>query len=142
MGTDTNKSRDRTIKICDSMDESAECDFKFNYMKNNPNTSESLNPSETTVNTKKPEASDLILFKFEWKEGGTDAKISGDFLANWNIKEPLKYNNETKSFEITLKSPRGIKQLKFIVNDKWVCSKNYKIINSLYSKYYNFLINK
>ena len=72
MGTDTNKSRDRTIKISDSMDESAECSFKFNYMKNNLNTSESLNPSETTVNTKQPESSDLIPFKFEWKEGGTD----------------------------------------------------------------------
>ena len=135
MGTDTNKSRDRTIKISDSMDESAECSFKFNYMKNNPNTSESLNPSETTVNTKKPESSDLIPFKFEWKEGGTDVKISGDFLDNWNTKEPLKYNNETKSFEITLKIPRGINQFKFIVNDKWICSKNYKIINDKNNNY-------
>ena len=135
MGTDTTKSKDMTIKISDSMDESAEYSFKFNYMKNNPNTSQSLNPSETTENTKKQESSDLIPFKFEWKEGGTDVKISGDFLDNWKIREPLKFNNETKSYEITLNIPKGINQFKFIVNDKWVCSTNYKIINDKNNNY-------
>ena len=128
MGTDTTKSKDRTLKISESMDESAEFDFKFNYMKNNSTQTQSLHQSETTENTKVPESNDLIPFKFEWKESGTDVKISGSFLDNWDRKEPLKFNNETKSYEITLNIPRGLNQFKFIVDDKWVCSKYYKVI--------------
>lgn len=128
MGTDTTKSKDRTLKISESMDESAEFDFKFNYMKNNSTQTQSLHQSETTENTKVHESNDLIPFKFEWKESGTDVKISGSFLDNWDRKEPLKFNSETKSYEITLKIPRGLNQFKFIVDDKWVCSKYYKII--------------
>jgi len=128
MGTDTTKSKDRTLKISESMDESAEFDFKFNYMKNNSTQTQSLHQSETTENTKVPESNDLIPFKFEWKESGTDVKISGSFLDNWDRKEPLKFNSETKSYEITLNIPRGLNQFKFIVDDKWVCSKYYKII--------------
>ena len=128
MGTDTTKSKDRTLKISESMDESAEFDFKFNYMKNNSTQTQSLHQSETTENTKAPESNDLIPFKFEWKESGTDVKISGSFLDNWDRKEPLKFNNETKSYEITLYIPRGLNQFKFIVDDKWACSKYYKVI--------------
>ena len=128
MGTDTTKSKDRTLKISESMDESAEYDFKFNYMKNNSTQTQSLHQSETTENTKVPESNDLIPFKFEWKESGTDVKISGSFLDNWDRKEPLKFNSESKSYEITLNIPRGLNQFKFIVDDKWVCSKYYKII--------------
>ena len=128
MGTDTTKSKDRTLKISESMDESAEFDFKFNYMKNNSTQTQSLHQSETTENTKVPESNDLIPFKFEWKESGTDVKISGSFLDNWDKKEPLKFNSETKSYEITLNIPRGLNQFKFIVDDKWVCSKYYKVI--------------
>ena len=128
MGTDTTKSKDRTLKISESMDESAEFDFKFNYMKNNSTQTQSLHQSETTENTKVPESNDLIPFKFEWKESGTDVKISGSFLDNWDRKEPLKFNSESKSYEITLNIPRGLNQFKFIVDDKWVCSKYYKII--------------
>ena len=128
MGTDATKSKDRTLKISESMDESAEFDFKFNYMKNNSTQTQSLHQSETTENTKVPESNDLIPFKFEWKESGTDVKISGSFLDNWDRKEPLKFNNESKSYEITLNIPRGLNQFKFIVDDKWVCSKYYKII--------------
>ena len=128
MGTDTTKSKDRTLKISESMDESAEYDFNFNYMKNNSTQTQSLHQSETTENTKVPESNDLIPFKFEWKESGTDVKISGSFLDNWDRKEPLKFNNETKSYEITLNIPRGLNQFKFIVDDIWVCSKYYKVI--------------
>ena len=46
-----------------------------------------------------------------------------------NLEKNDKFNNETKSYEITLNIPKGINQFKFIVNDKWVCSTNYKIIN-------------
>ena len=128
MGTDATKSKDRTLKISESMDESAEFDFKFNYMKNNSTQTQSLHQSETTENTKVPESNDLIPFKFEWKESGTDVKISGSFLDNWDRKEPLKFNSETKSYEITLNIPRGLNQFKFIVDDKWACSKYYKVI--------------
>lgn len=128
MGTDTTRSKDRTLKISESMDESAEYSFKFNCMKNNSTQTQSLHQSETTENTKIPESNDLIPFKFEWKESGTDVKISGSFLDNWDRKEPLKFNNETKSYEITLKIPRGLNQFKFIVDDKWLCSKYYKVI--------------
>ena len=128
MGTDATKSKDRTLKISESMDESAEFDFKFNNMKNNSTQTQSLHQSETTENTKVPESNDLIPFKFEWKESGTDVKISGSFLDNWDRKEPLKFNSETKSYEITLNIPRGLNQFKFIVDDKWACSKYYKVI--------------
>ena len=107
------------------MDESAEYSFKFNYMKNNSTQTQSLHQSETTENTKIPESNDLIPFKFEWKESGTDVKISGSFLDNWDRKEPLKFNNETKSYEITLNIPRGLNQFKFIVDDEWKFSEKY-----------------
>ena len=66
MGTDTTRSKDRTLKISESMDESAEYSFKFNYMKNNSTQTQSLHQSETTENTKIPESNDFIPFKFEF----------------------------------------------------------------------------
>ena len=137
MGTDTTKSKERTLKISESMDESAEFDFKFNYVKNNPNKTQSYHQSETAENSKKQESIDLIPYKFEWKDGGSDIKISGSFLDNWLKKEPLKFNNETKSYEITLNVPKGINQFKFIVDGKWVCSQNYKINNDKSNNFNN-----
>ena len=129
MGTVSTKSKDVTLKISESMDESTEVDFKINLIKNNHNNTQSFHQSETTENTKKTELSDLKPFKFEWKEGGNDVKISGSFLENWNKEEEMIFNNDTKVYEITLNVPKGLSQFKFIVNGKWVCSSHYKVVN-------------
>ena len=129
MGTVSTKSKDQTYKISESMDESAECDFKINYLKKNSSNIQSHYQSETTENTKKTELNDLIPYKFEWIDGGTNVKILGNFLDNWNREESMIYNNEKNIYELILNVPKGINQFKFIINNnEWVCSKHYKIV--------------
>ena len=82
MGTASSQSKDLTLKVSESLDESNEYNFKFNYIKNDSIKNKSSPQSETTVNSKQLELNDLIPIKFEWKDGGNDVKISGSFLEN------------------------------------------------------------
>ena len=129
MGTVSSMSKDKTIKINESLDESAEFDFKINLLKNNKNKTNSFQQSETAEKTKLSELNDFIPYTFEWKEGGKDVVFCASFLDNWKRKETMKYNNDSKCFEITLNVPRGKHQFKFIINGQWVCSRDYPIIN-------------
>lgn len=129
MGTASTKSKDKMNKINASLDESAEYDFKLNFLKNSDNNAQSVYQSDTTQNTKKAELNDLVPHKFEWLEGGTNVKISGSFLDDWRREEPMIFNSENNIYEITLNVPRGKNQFKFIINNKWVCSKHYEIVN-------------
>ena len=87
MGTNSTMSKDRTIKMSESLDESTEYDYKYSYRKNKQNTTQSLNQSETTEKTKISELNDTLPYTFEWKEGGNDVKITGSFLENWTRQE-------------------------------------------------------
>lgn len=129
MGTVSSMSKDKTIKINESLDESAEFDYKLSLLKNNKNKANSFQQSETAEKTKLSEVNDLIPYTFEWKEGGKDVIFCASFLEDWNKKETMKFNNDTKFFEITLNVPRGIHQFKFIINGQWVCSRDYPIVN-------------
>ena len=129
MGTVSSMSKDRTLKVSESMDESTEFDFKINLLKNNRNTANSFQQSETAEKTKMSELIETVPYTFEWKEGGNDVQFCASFLEDWNKKEPMKLNKETNNYEVTLNVPKGVHQFKFIVNGNWVCSKNYKIIN-------------
>lgn len=128
MGTVSSASKDQTIKISESLDESNENDFKKKYIKEVLNKNKSFQQSETTENTKKTETNDLIPIKFEWKEGANDVKISGSFLENWKGQETLQKNPYNDTYEIILNLPKGIHQFKFIVNGKWKCSPYYKTV--------------
>lgn len=125
MGTVSSQSKDLTLKVSESLDESNEYNFKFNYIKNDSIKNKSSPQSETTVNSKQLELNDLIPIKFEWKDGGNDVKISGSFLENWKKQEPLQKNPITNIYEINLNLTKGVHQFKFIVNGKWVCSPYY-----------------
>jgi hypothetical protein len=129
MGTVSSMSKDRTLKVSESMDESTEYDFKLNFLKNNHNITNSYQQSETAEKTKMSELNETVPYTFEWKEGGNNVQFCSSFLEDWKRKEPMKFNKDTNSFEVTLNVPKGKHQFKFIVNGIWVCSKNYKINN-------------
>ena len=129
MGTVSSVSRGINNRINVSQDESSEYGFKaLNSIKNINNNYQSQVQSETAENTK-IELNEKIPYKFEWKEGGNEVKISGSFLDDWKKKEELKKNLTTGEYEITINVPKGIHQFKFIVDDNWMCSQNYNIIN-------------
>ena len=132
MGTISSVSKElRQNKIADSQDESSEYEFKtLNSSKNINKINQSQIQSETRENTKETNLNEQkISFKFEWKDGGNDVKITGAFLDNWTKKVEMKKNLSTGIYEIILNIPKGIHQFKFIVDNQWVCSKYYKIIN-------------
>ena len=139
MGTVSSMSKDKTIKINESLDESAELDYKINLLKDNKNKTNSFQQSETAEKTKLSELSDTIPYTFEWKDGGKDVVFCASFVENWNRKENMKFNNETKIFELTLNVPRGIHQFKFIINGQWICSHDYPIINDNNNNFNNVI---
>lgn len=131
MGTVSSISKDiNNYKISDSQEDSCEYELKaLNSIKNNNNRYQSQGQSETRDNTKVTMINEQkIKYKFEWKEGGNEVKIAGSFLENWSKKEEMKKNISTGFYEIILEIPRGLNEFKFIVDERWVCSKNYKII--------------
>lgn len=123
MGTVSSVSKENNYnKISDSQDESSEYVFKIS------SNNKYLTQSETRDSTKETVINEpKIQYKFEWKDGGNEVKITGSFLNNWKTKEKMKKNLTTGIYEITLSIPKGIHQFKFIVDDRWVCSQHYKI---------------
>ena len=132
MGTISSVSKEiKHYKKNDSLDESSEYESKtLNSSKNINKINQSQMQSETRENTKEANLNEQkISCKFEWKEGGNDVKIAGAFLENWTKKVDMSKNVSTGDYEIILNIPKGIHQFKFIVDNQWVCSKYYKIIN-------------
>lgn len=132
MGTISSVSKEiKHYKKNDSLDESSEYESKtLNSSKNINKINQSQMQSETRENTKEANLNEQkISCKFEWKEGGSDVKIAGAFLENWTKKVDMSKNLSTGDYEIILNIPKGIHQFKFIVDNQWVCSKYYKIIN-------------
>lgn len=67
-----------------------------------------------------------IPFMFEWKEGGTDVKISGSFLDDWKgVPIEMRKNVFTGYFECQIYLEKRPHQFKFIVDGKWICSNFY-----------------
>ena len=134
MGTVSSVSRDiNTNKISDSQDESSEFDLKLlNSLKKMNNKYQSQAQSETRENTKVTVVNDQkIPYKFEWKDGGNEVKITGSFFDNWSRCEQMKKNLSTGTYEIIIELPKGIHQFKFIVDNKWACSQDYAIIHDV-----------
>lgn len=125
MGTISSVSKDiNNNKISDSQDESSEYSLKHIN-----NKIQSQGQSETRENTKVTQINEQkIPFKFEWKDGGIEVKITGSFLDNWTRQEYMKKNASTGIHEIIIDLPRAIHQFKFIVDKQWLCSQYYKII--------------
>ena len=76
MGTVSSMSKDRTLKVSESMDESTEFDFKINLLKNNRNTTNSFQQSETAEKTKMSELCVRKILKLSRKSCGKTAKKS------------------------------------------------------------------
>jgi len=134
--TASTMSNNRTFQVSESIEDSTEYESKFNSSKINPEKTVSFQQTETSQTSKK-ESNDLIRFKFEWKEGGNDIKIAGSFLENWQKQEPMKKNLATNFYEFELDIPKGIHQFKFIIENKWKCSKDYKISKDKSDNYNN-----
>ena len=132
MGSLSNNSKDITFKTEESQDESS---YYYNLRKDNSLKSKSCknqstnNQSETTENSRIIDLNEkTIPFKFEWKEGGNEVKITGSFLNNWKEQMYMKKNLSTGFFEIILNISKSVHQFKFIVDKKWACSPNYRTI--------------
>lgn len=129
MGSNSINSKTNKTKVNESQDES-NFDYELKIentvnIRNSKNLS-TIGQNETAENTKILDLNEKnILYKFEWKEGGTEVQISGSFLNNWNEKIFMKKNINTGFFEIILSIPKSVHQFKFIVDNKWVCSQQY-----------------
>ena len=126
MGTVSSASKDITKKN-DSQNTSSEYEIKqFNSIKDINNINSYQGQSETTENTKITDKNEqLILYPFEWKEGGNEVEIYGSFAENWNKKTEMKKNLNTGIFQALIEVPRGRHEFKFVVDQKWVCSQFY-----------------
>ena len=80
-----------------------------------------------------------VPFKFEYKEKCDHVQITGDFLDNWNNKLDMIKNDKTGFHEITIKLPRCIHLFKFIINDEWICSKDYQITKDSHNNINNII---
>lgn len=67
-------------------------------------------------------------FKFEWKGSGKSVLLAGSFLDNWNDIKVMVKNNNTEIFEIVVYLTKTKHQFKFIVDNKWICSRQYPTI--------------
>ena len=126
MGEINSNSKCNHSKINESKEENS-----YNYqLKSKSKNQSTYGHSETTESTKKVDLNEKKNpYKFEWKEGGNEVKISGSFLNNWKDIINMHKNINTGFFEIILDIPKGIHQFKFIVDSKWVCSSNYQTVN-------------
>ena len=126
MGTVSSASKDFTKKN-DSQNTSSEYEIKqFNSIKDINNINSYQGQSETTENTKITDKNEqLILYPFEWKEGGNEVLIYGSFAENWNKKTVMKKDLNTGIFQAFIEVPRGRHEFKFVVDQKWVCSQYY-----------------
>jgi hypothetical protein len=128
MGSSVSKDNN-TSKLFNSQNESY-YDYELRSQNLNNKNQSTNNQSETAENSKiiEPKAQ-KVPFKFEWKEGGGNVEIAASFLDNWKKQVEMKKNLNTGFFEVTLEVPKSIQQFKFIVDNKWVYSPNYSIIN-------------
>jgi hypothetical protein len=95
------------------------------------NNQSSIMQSETRENTKISELKEeTVPYKFLWKEGGNNVKISGTFLDNWEKVLEMKKIINTDIFEIIINLTKSKHEFKFIVDDKWLCSQQYATIKN------------
>ena len=86
------------------------------------------NTNNNNSNNKHPIKDEpLFPIKIEWKEGGSEHLITGNFL-HWNTFYNLVFNSETGYFEYNVNLPKGNYEFKFIIDGTWRCSKYYPII--------------
>ena len=126
-------SKDENSKIKESQEESS-FDYELksdNYSPKKKGKNKSIfEQNETKDNSKIIDyCENKISYKFEWKEGGNEVQISGNFLNNWKVIKNMKKNKKTGFFEIILDVPKAVNQFKFIVDKKWICSPKYETIN-------------
>jgi 5'-AMP-activated protein kinase regulatory beta subunit len=136
MGTANSISKDINSTVKESQDESSEYECKiFHSLKDNNSKYLSQGHTESTFNTKNEINEEKIPFKFEWIEGGSEVFIAGTFLDNWKTFKRLEKNSATGIFEVIIYISKDIHQFKFIIDNIWKCSRNYKIV-------YDYLIIK
>ena len=107
--------------------------------KDTTETMEITKENNKILNNKMNIYSDILVpFKFEYKEKCDNAQITGSFF-DWKKKLDMLKNNTTGFYEIIIKLPRCIHQFKFIINNQWVCSKDYQITKDSYNNVNNII---
>ena len=140
MGAVSSISKDVSNIINESQDDSSEYEFRLlKAIKDKKDKNQSQSQNESTINTKNEIKEEKIPFKFEWKEGGNKVLITGSFLNNWKIFQPMIKNLYTGIYEIIINLSKGIHQFKFIIDDKWKCSHYYRIIYDTSNNPNNFI---
>jgi len=71
---------------------------------------------------------DKFSYKFIWNEGGKNVQLSGEFLNNWKDKLDMKKNENQGYYEAKVLLEKKVYKFKFIVDNDWKCSKDYKTI--------------
>lgn len=88
----------------------------------------SIIQSETRESTKITELKEeTIPYKFIWNQGGKNVKIAGTFLENWKKEVEMEKDINNDLFEKIIFLTKSKHEFKFIVDGKWVCSKQYEI---------------
>lgn len=132
MGSVSSNSKENNTKLSESQDDNNSYEFilksenSFKNFEKNPSTNVQSEISENSIILDLNE--NKIPYKFEWKQGGKNVKITGSFLNNWKEQIEMKKNSNTGFFEIVLNIAKGIHQFKFIVDKKWECSSDYLTI--------------
>lgn len=107
--------------------------------KDTTETMEITKENNKILNNKMNIYSDILVpFKFEYKEKCDNAQITGSFF-DWKKKLDMLKNNTTGFHEILIKLPRCIHQFKFIINNQWVCSKDYQITKDSHNNINNII---
>ena len=134
MGSTSETKKINKEKTNDSISISS-IDYKLNpentysnkdYTNNNPLSNIQSDTRETTKLSEIKE--ETYPYKFIWNAGGKIVKITGSFLDNWKKIKEMKKNINNGNFEITINLTKSKHEFKFIVDNKWVCSQQYEII--------------
>ena len=134
MGSTSETKKNNNEKINDSisissMEDKLNVDNTYSnkdYINNNPLSNIQ---SDTRDTTKISEIKDETFpYKFIWNAGGKIVKIAGTFLDNWKKAKEMKKNINSGNFEIVINLTKSKHEFKFIVDNKWLCSRQYEII--------------
>jgi hypothetical protein len=89
----------------------------------NQNDKSISNDTTSMVTTQEPVNEIKVPTIFQWKDGGKMVYVAGSF-SNWTQWFVMTKNPNTGIFELSLDLPKGVHQYKFIVDTKWLFSKN------------------
>lgn len=109
------------------IENTTEYDQKTTSISNENRTYMSEEPSmKTSINDLTKIDKNKVSYTFQWKDGGTNVVITGEFLNNWTTFITMIKNPETQVFEYKAELTLTKHYFKYIVDNKWICSSLYE----------------